>query len=242
MTTSYPMPIPPDEALGLPVDRLALRLLRVFGPGNAKQHRHNFLLGATQNYQQNGVANHREVTKALAEAFDWLLLRGLFSGIPGEGDWLFITRKGRSVLEASNGLALVQAEARIDVDLHPSIADRVRSQFLLGEYELAAFAALRQVEIRVRELAGAGGKDDENFGVKLMTRAFKEGGPLRDTSAEGGEQVAMMNLFQGAIGVFKNPPSHRQVDYDDPTLASEVVLLADLLLRLLDARAKSMES
>jgi hypothetical protein len=46
----------------------------------------------------------------------------------------------------------------------------------------------------------------------------------------------MMNLFQGAIGVFKNPPSHRQVDYADPILASEVVLLADLLLRLLDTR------
>jgi hypothetical protein len=36
------------------------------------------------------------------------------------------------------------------------------------------------------------------------------------------------------IGIVKNPSSHRQVDFDDPTLASEVVLLADLLLRLLD--------
>jgi hypothetical protein len=45
-----------------------------------------------------------------------------------------------------------------------------------------------------------------------MTKAFREGGALRDPSAEGGEQTAMMNLFQGAIGVFKNPTSHRQVD------------------------------
>jgi hypothetical protein len=37
--------------------------------------------------------------------------------------------------------------------------------------------------------------------------------------------------------VFKNPSSHRQVEYDDPTAASEVVLLADLLLRLLDGTA-----
>lgn len=43
-----------------------------------------------------------------------------------------------------------------------------------------------------------------------------------------------MALFWGAIGVFKNPSSHRQVDYKDPTQAAEVVLLADLLLRLLD--------
>ncbi len=43
-----------------------------------------------------------------------------------------------------------------------------------------------------------------------------------------------MALFWGAIGVFKNPSSHRQVEYDDPTLASDVVLLADLLHRMLD--------
>jgi uncharacterized protein (TIGR02391 family) len=120
------------------------------------------------------------------------------------------------------------------MEMHPRIAARVRSQFLLGEYELAAFAAMREVEIRVRELAGASAGD---IGVPLMTKAFKEGGPLRDPSAEGGEQVAMMALFQGAIGVFKNPTSHRQVDYADPTIASEVVLFADLLLRMLDERA-----
>jgi len=43
-----------------------------------------------------------------------------------------------------------------------------------------------------------------------------------------------MALFRGAIGTFKNPSSHRAVNYDDPVLAAEVVLLADLLMRLLD--------
>jgi len=48
------------------------------------------------------------------------------------------------------------------------------------------------------------------------------------------ESEAIMALFRGAIGVFKNPSSHRQVEFDDPTEASEVILLADLLLRMLD--------
>ena len=59
-------------------------------------------------------------------------------------------------------------------------------------------------------------------------------GPLSDSSLDSGEQVGMMELFAGAIGTFKSPSSHRQVDYDDPTEASEVVLLADLLMRILD--------
>jgi hypothetical protein len=133
MTMSYPMPLELEKALGWPVDRVALHILK--GLGGGKQHRHNFLNGAVQNYQQNGVRNAREVTNALAEGYDWLILHGLLSGIPGEGDWLFITRKGKTVPESGSGLALIQAEARIDVDLHPLIAARIRSQFLLGEYE-----------------------------------------------------------------------------------------------------------
>lgn len=109
---------------------------------------------------------------------------------------------------------------------------RARTQFLLGEYELSAFAAMREVEIRVRELAGA---EDSLIGVKLMRQSFKpDGGPLADAGLDAGEQVGMMELFAGAIGTFKNPPSHRQINYDDPTEASEVVLLADLLMRILD--------
>ena len=68
-----------------------------------------------------------------------------------------------------------------------------------------------------------------------MRQAFKpDGGPLADAELDAGERVGMMELFAGAIGTFKNPSSHRQVDYDDPTEASEVVMFADLLMRLLD--------
>src|SRR3954451_20201777 len=90
---------------------------------------------------------------------------------------------------------------------------------------------MRYVEIRARELPGASSGE---IGVPLMRSAFREGGPLADPAQEAGEPQATMALFWGAIGVFKNPNSHREVDYDDLTMASEVILLADLLLRSLD--------
>jgi uncharacterized protein (TIGR02391 family) len=67
-----------------------------------------------------------------------------------------------------------------------------------------------------------------------MWEAFREGGKLANPDLDAGERVGLMELFAGAIGTFKNPPSHRQVDYANPTEASEVILLADLLMRLLD--------
>jgi len=42
------------------------------------------------------------------------------------------------------------------------------------------------------------------------------------------------DLYKGALGLFKNPSSHREVDYGDATEAAEVVLLADLLHRILN--------
>jgi hypothetical protein len=48
-----------------------------------------------------------------------------------------------------------------------------------------------------------------------------------------------MALFWGAIGTFKNPISHRAFTFDDPTTASEAILLADLLMRMLDQLAET---
>jgi uncharacterized protein (TIGR02391 family) len=96
--------------------------------------------------------------------------------------------------------------------------------------------AMKEVEVKVRAL---GGLPASLLGVALMHQAFRpprgdgsEGGPLHRPDDEPGEAVAAMNLFAGAIGLFKNPASHRRVDFDDATEAAEVVLLADLLMRL----------
>lgn len=233
--------IPPgDEAVELPVDDLALRLLHLVDEGGQTHllSRHEATwVGSWENHPGGEGA---AFLHAIAEAWDWLASRLLVARRPGDkGEFAFITRRGERVLAAKDGPALLRAEERIDVDLHPIIAARVRRQFLLGEYELAALAAMSEVEIRVRKLAKAG---DGDIGVPLTQSAFKDGGPLADPKLEPGERKATMALFSGALGVFKNPSSHRQVEYDDPTLAAEVVLLADLLLRILDRTDRRLKT
>jgi uncharacterized protein (TIGR02391 family) len=94
---------------------------------------------------------------------------------------------------------------------------------------------MKEVEIRVRALGGFAPTD---YGKQLMIEAFKApGGRLSDLTLPSAEQEGTMQLFMGAIAVFKNPNSHREVDFEDPTIAAEIVLFADLLLRLLDQRA-----
>lgn len=212
------------DTKSLPLDRLAILVLQHLVATN-EWNEHNF----TNTGAHQGVAN--EVLTYWAEALNWLISKNLVArGTPGKtsAQAIFVTRLGHKTLQ--DGLDAVRAGERLDVALHKRL-EKVRSQFLLGEYELAAFAAMREVEIRVRELAKA---DASLLGVKLMRKAFGENGPLADPSLDSGERVGVMELFAGAIGTFKNPPSHRQVDYADPTEASEVVLLADLLMRVLD--------
>ena len=214
----------PQETQSLPIDRLGMIVL---------QHLVDTKQWSIYNFTNDGINRGLpdEVLRCWGEALHWLITRNLVAlGKPGcnSGDSIFVSRLGHRVLD--EGIETIKATERIDLSLHPRLS-RVKSQFLIGEYELAAFAAMREVEIRVRELSGA---DPSLLGVKLMRNSFGDSGKLSDSSLDAGERVGIMELFAGAIGTFKNPPSHRQVDYSDPTEASEVVLFADLLMRLLD--------
>jgi uncharacterized protein (TIGR02391 family) len=177
--------------------------------------------------------------RAIHEAWWWLRNHGLVVPRVGDGGpgWCEVTTRARRVLASDDGLALIHAEARLDVELHPLVAGRIRRQFILGEYELAVFAAMKTVEVRIRELSGLGA---DVYGVGVARRAFNPAddalGPLADPTLQLAEREAVAHLYAGALGFFKNPTTHRNVDYSDPVFASEVILFADLLLRMAERR------
>jgi uncharacterized protein (TIGR02391 family) len=118
--------------------------------------------------------------------------------------------------------------------LHPSLSGNVWTAYTRREFDSAAFQAMKAVEVAVRD---AGGFSAGDIGTSLMREAFKpKTGPLADAQAEGGEQQACSDLFAGAIGSFKNPQSHRDVKLDDPDEAAEIIMLANHLLRIVEAR------
>jgi uncharacterized protein (TIGR02391 family) len=226
-----PFELTEEQIAGLPLDQLGLAILADVIANNVN-NQVNWLQQAERGYST-------WVVQILAEGWAWLHQNGLVANgqhtmyTPG---LMFVTRLGHHA--AQGGLGTVRAFQRLNMDLHSEIRDKVRPQYLMGEFELAAFAALRAVEVRVRRLIGA---SDSEIGVPLMRRAFGKDGQLWDVNADSGEMVARMELFAGAMGYFKNPTSHREVTYDDPVEASEIIMLADLLLRILD-RVESQTS
>jgi uncharacterized protein (TIGR02391 family) len=165
---------------------------------------------------------------ALTEAWAWLEAQGLIvpaAGANGENGWKRLSRSAlRFESEAEFAQYAVARTLPRDV-LHARIADRVWMAFMRGDFDVAAFQAMKAVEVSVRD---AGGLGDELIGVKLMRAAFApEGGPLTDMTAEGGERVGRMELFACAIGSYKNPHSHRDVNLDDLDEALGIIMLAN---------------
>ncbi|WP_274564960.1 TIGR02391 family protein [Streptomyces spiramyceticus] len=144
----------------------------------------------------------------------------LLSQVPSQSEaFRQLSRDGRDLAQDPQGITRFEARERLSGPLHPALEDRVRTNFDLGDYETACFAAMKAVEVAVRDASGL----DSMVGVSLMRKAFqphqngKAGGPLADAGAEGGEQEATSALFAGAMGAYKNPASHRTVDFDDPS-------------------------
>ena len=184
-----------------------------------------------------------EILFALMEAWQWLENEGLIAPRPtsvsrerrlGTVTKYFVTRKGKTI-GTTKDLAVYRKARLLPKDqLHPILADKVWSKFLLGDYRIAVLQAFIEVEIAVRE---AGEYAETDYGVPLMREAFHtKTGRLTDPNPNQleAEKEARLALFAGAIGSYKNPLSHRDVNVTAEE-AVEMIILASHLLRIVDS-------
>lgn len=201
----------------------------------------NFLNGFDPRDLENSSWPSRrteQVRQALVEALVWLEVEGLIVPSPRHErryGWFMVSRKGAAIRSDTQLSELSAARLLPKEFLHPVVVDRSWLYFMRGDFDTAVMSAMKQVEVALR--AAIRGTHDD-YGVALAGKAFNpETGPLRDPVAARGEQTAMMNLFSGALGVLKNPHSHRNVDLEDPADAAAAIMLASQLMRIIDARS-----
>jgi uncharacterized protein (TIGR02391 family) len=247
--TSLPKLIPDaDYLLGMEVEELASYLLVALASSrqNGLVALPNFISGLiSSNPHPGSYSDPRqdEIGLAITEAWNWLEVQGLLISAPGMNGahgFRVFSRRAEKMTSAEDTKQFARSR-RIEKDrLHPRIAQAVWSAYMRGEYDVAVFQAMKAVEVYVRE---AGGFSASELGTDLMRKAFHEdNGPLTDTSVEKSERQARSSLFAGALGSYKNPHSHREVDLNDPDEAMEIVSLANHLLRIVDGRVVAKKS
>ena len=224
---------PVETVLDMEPEELAPLLLKYLSKvDKGKLNKHNFSLGSDQDFIKWVQQYQDRAMKQLIIAWMWLERELFIAPEPGNVSRIFITQRGKRVLESQDLATYIKGYLLPSDGLDPILVRKAKQSFIRGDYDTAIFQAFKEVEVRVREKAKLSKSD---IGVNLMRKAFSaENGILTDQNADNGEKVARMELFAGAIGIYKNPNSHRYVNLE-PNEAADIIHFANQLLSILDS-------
>ncbi|RKU31694.1 TIGR02391 family protein [Candidatus Poribacteria bacterium] len=221
--------------LELEPEELAGIILEYLNSGGTKKRRmfslSNLTSGAAlRDYPRESES---EICYALAEAWIWLENQGLIAPDPSQnGGWYFITRRGHTLEDRTAVEAYRKANLLPKELLHPIMIDKVWPLFLRGEYDTAAFQSFKEVAVAVRYAVE---DTEEDCDVELMEKAFHpEDGKMTDANQTKDEKQATLALFTGAMGLYKNPLCHRNINFTAEG-AAEAIIFASHLFKIVDS-------
>lgn len=224
---------PPEELLNLEPEEIAAFLLDFLCELQLNRARRGLLntysFTLDSNIRPYAGDKTEEVAKIISEAWTWLQKEGMLAHRPGNDlGWVFVTRKGFKLRDKADLETYRKSHLLPKENLDKKLLNKVYSLFISGDYDTAVFQAFKEVEVRVRAKAKL---SNSLYGVDLMRKAFEvNNGPLTNKNTVMSERQAVSDLFAGSIGSFKNPSSHREVDFDNPNEVAEIILFANYLL------------
>lgn len=224
---------PPEELLKLDPEEIAGFLLDYLCELQSERGRDGLLntysFTLPSNVATYSVDKHEEIARVISEAWSWLQNEGMIAHKPGHDlGWVFVTRKGFKLRNKVDLETYRKSYLLPEENLDKKLVSEVYPLFIRGDYDTAVFRAFKEVEIRVRTKANL---PDSLYGVDLMRKAFDVNkGFLANKNAVMAERQAISDLFAGSIGSFKNPSSHRDVDFNNPNEVAEIILFANYLL------------
>src|SRR3954447_18868639 len=169
MSFQHIPPVPAEQLRLLPTRDVALLLVQHLASGTGYLQYASTMSSARQAFQEEPDAN--ALVNRLSDAWCWLEAQALLTHEPSQSDAFRRTsRDGMDLAKDPQGITTFEARERLSGPLHPDPEDTVRTNFDLGDYETACFAAMKAVEVAVRD---ASGLDNSLVGVKLMREAFR---------------------------------------------------------------------
>ena len=139
-----------------------------------------------------------------------------------------LSRAGVAASKAGTVAAVTVSGQEARTLLHPVIAAAALGDLERGRLDVAVSQAFKRLEVEARSRSGV-----SQHGKRVFYDSMGEGRILTPSPMDTNEALSLREVFAGAYGAFRNPPTHRDV-YDDPVQVMRILIMASALYEELE--------